>query len=99
MEQQIYELKWSYDYWADIERVCPIDSTITCKVTFIKPNYAFLKTTKEGLICFLGKDKISSPWRNIDLTQVLSSDTEYECSVLGYNIEKERLVIALNLNH
>ena len=97
-QQQIYEPKWCYDYWANIERVCPIGSTITCKVTSIKPNYAFLKT-KEGLNCFLGKDKISSPWRITDLTQILSSDIEYECSVSGYNFEKRGLVIALNLHH
>ena len=96
-QQQIYKLKWHYDYWADIEKIYPIGSTITCKVTSIKPNYAFLKT-KEGIICFLGKDKISSPWRITDLTQTLSSDNEYECSVSGYNFEKRGLVIALKLN-
>lgn len=97
-QQKIYEPKWCYDYWADIESVCPIGSTITCKVMSIKPNYAFLKTN-EGLNCFLGKDKISSPWRITYLTQILSSGVEYECSIVGYNFEKRGLVIALNLNH
>ncbi len=97
-KQQIYELKWYYDYWADIEKFCPIGSTITCKTTRIQPSYAFLKT-KEGLICFLSKDKVSTKRKFADLTLILSSDIEYTCTVLSYDLESSRLVIALNLNH
>lgn len=100
MEQQIYEPKWRYDYWADIENIYPIGHIIICKATSInsiKQNYAFLKTM-DGIDCFLGRDKISSPWRFSNLSEVLSLDIEYECTVIDYDFEKKGLVIALNLN-
>lgn len=95
--ETIYELKWRYDCWGDIEKSFPKGCKVTAVVNKVTYNYAFL-TTAEGITCYLYKGKISSPWRVNDLTETITLGESLDCAVVDYDLEKKRLNVSLNLN-
>mgnify|MGYP002603794014 CR=1 FL=1 len=95
--ETIYKLNWQYDYWGDIEKCFPKGCKVTAVVNKVTYNYAFL-ITAEGIICYLYKGKISSPWIVKDLTEVITLRESLNCTVADYDFEKKRLIVSLNLN-
>lgn len=95
--ETIYELKWRYDYWGDIEKSFPKGCKVTAVVNKVTYNYAFL-TTAEGITCFLDKRKVNSPWVVKDLTEEITPGESLDCTVIDYNYEKKSLTVYLNLN-
>ena len=95
--KDIYTLDWQYDYWADINQNIPIGSVVRCKVTRVEPCYAFL-TTEEGITCFLDIRKTNDIWPVKNLTGKIEIGEHFDCIVCGYDFNKERLAVSLNIN-
>lgn len=96
-KEEIYDLNWHYDCWADIENCYPKGCTLSAIVKNVTRNYAFLSTS-DGVTCYLEKRNVRSRWIVNDLTEEIEKDNTIECLVIDYNLDKKSLTVSLNLN-